>query len=177
MDKNQQPGKKGMRSAPGEVSSRPEPSHWVPVLHVEDDANDRDLLQTAVVEAEVPFQVHTASDAGQAIAFLSGRGVYADRSRFPLPSVILLDIKMRGSTGLEVLNWVRARPELSRVPIIVLSGSESEEDMRTAYASGANGYLVKPLGFNALVEMIKGINLGWFVAAQTPVRETNFSTS
>jgi CheY-like chemotaxis protein len=167
MEKNKQPAKRGGRPTRGAGgAARSVRPTGIPVLHIEDDPNDRELLQTAVVEAGVPFQVHSTSDAGQAIAFLRGANSYGDRRRFPLPRLILLDLKMPGSSGMEVLAWVRSHPELNRVPVIVLSGSESEEDMRQAYACGANAYIVKPLGFTALVEMIKGVNLGWFVAPQ-----------
>jgi len=173
MEKNRQPGKSGRGPARRADGVRQARVTGIPVLHIDDDPNDRELLQTAVLEAEIPFQVHSVIDAGQAIAFLSGADAYADRRRFPLPSLILLDLKMPGSSGIEVLIWVRSRPELSRVPVIVLSGSESEEDMRQAYACGANAYLIKPLGFNALVEMIKGVNLSWFVAPQNGAPEFN----
>jgi CheY-like chemotaxis protein len=173
MEKNQQPGKSGRGPARRADGAQQAYGTGIPVLHIDDDPNDRELLQTAVLHAEIPFQVHSVSDAEQAIAFLSGANLYADRARFPLPSLILLDLKMPGSSGIEVLTWVRSRPELSRVPVIVLSGSESAEDMRQAYASGANAYLIKPLAFNALVEMIRGVNLGWFVVRQNGAPEFN----
>jgi CheY-like chemotaxis protein len=166
MHQNQQPGKRRGRPARRARGTQPARIPWIPVLHVDDDSNDRELLLAATVEAGVPFQVHSVSDGEQALAFLNGTGVYADRSRFQLPSLILLDLRMPGSTGIDILKWVRAHPELNRLPVIVLSGSESEEDLRQAYAYGANAYIIKPLGFNALVEMIKGVNLGWFVAPQ-----------
>jgi DNA-binding response OmpR family regulator len=174
MEKNEQPGSKRGRPARRAGSARPTYAAWMPVLHIEDDENDRELLHTAVLEAGVPFQVHSVSDAAQAVSYLSGTNEYADRRRFPLPSLILLDLKMPGSSGIDVLAWVRSSPELDRVSVIILSGSESEEDMRHAYASGANAYLVKPLGFNALVEMIKAINVGWFVSVQNSSPRINF---
>ena len=171
MEKHQQPAKKRPTRRVGDSSRAVTP--WLPVLHIDDDANDRELFLTAALEAEVPFQVHSLSDAAQAIAFLSGADIYADRRRFPLPRLIVLDLKMPGSSGIDVLRWVRSEPDLCRVPIIVLSGSESEEDMRLAYACGANAYLIKPLGFAALIHLIKDINLGWFVTPQNAPLEFN----
>lgn len=167
MYNNQEPGKRGGR--PGRRSGGPRLARprYIPVLHVDDDSNDRELLLAATLEAGVPFQVYSVSDVAKAIAFLSGADVYEDRRRFPLPNLILLDLKMPGSTGVDFLQWVRAHAELNRIPVIVLSGSESEEDMRRAYAYGANAYIQKPLGFNALVEVIKGVNLDWFITPQT----------
>ena len=173
MDKDHQPGKKRARPTRGTEYPPPAPTPWIPVLHIDDDANDRELFLTATLEADVPFQVLSLSHAGQAIALLSGADIYGDRRRFPLPRLIVLDLKMPCSSGIDVLRWVRSRPELSRVPVIVLSGSASEEDMRQAYACGANAYLIKPLGFAALIEMIKGVNLSWFVTPQNGALEFN----
>ena len=173
MAKNQEPGKEGRRPARKSGGARLVLVPWIPILHVDDDSNDRELLLAATLEAAVPFRVHSVSDAEQAIAFLSGTGTYADRRRFPLPRLILLDLKMPGSTGIDILRWVRTHPELSRTPVIILSGSESEEDMRQAYACGADAYAIKPLGFNALVEMIKRVNLGWCLTPQNASPEIN----
>jgi CheY-like chemotaxis protein len=143
------------------------------VLHIEDDPNDRDLLAAAVQETEVPFQLYSASDAQQAIAFLTAASQSANRRRFPIPALVLLDLKMPGSNGIEFLKWMRAQPWLSGIPVVVLSGSEMEEDIRQAYANGANAFLVKPLGFNALMEMVQGLNVGWFVAPRNGWLENN----
>jgi CheY-like chemotaxis protein len=74
---------------------------------------------------------------------------------------VLLDLKMPRSTGLEILKWVRNHPVLRDLPVVVLSGSELEDDIRSAYAQGANSYLVKPLNFTALVELMKSISKVW----------------
>jgi two-component system, response regulator len=173
MDKNQEPGKKGGRPARKSGGAGLARVPWIPILHIDDDSNDRELLLAATIEAGVPFRVHSVSDAEQAIAFLGGTGIYEDRRRFPLPNLILLDLKMPGSTGIDLLRWVRAHIGLSRIPVIVLSGSESEEDMRQAYTCGAHAYIIKPLGFSALVEVVKGVNLNWFVAAKNGSSQHN----
>src|SRR5262245_56518082 len=85
---------------------------WITVLHVEDDPNDRELLQAAVSEAGVPFRMHSLNDAESAKAYLEGSGVYADRTRFPMPALILLDLKMGRLSGIELIKWMRAQPEL-----------------------------------------------------------------
>jgi CheY-like chemotaxis protein len=78
-----------------------------------------------------------------------------------MPAVVLLDLKMPRATGFDVLRWIRAHPEAGNIPIIVFSGSELQDDIRQAYAVGADSYLVKPIGFNALVDLVKQIDHGW----------------
>jgi CheY-like chemotaxis protein len=136
----------------------------ITVLHIDDDPNDTELLRVATRRAEVPFVLHNVEDADQAVAYLSGKGIYADRLRYQPPSLILLDLKMPRATGFDILKWIRAHPDWSRVPVVVLSGSELQEDVRQAYAFGANSYLVKPLGFEALVSLVKSINTVWLEA-------------
>jgi CheY-like chemotaxis protein len=139
----------------------------VTVLHIDDDANDTALLQAATRSANLDFQLHNVEDGERAIAYLSGRGPYSDRTTYPLPSLILLDLKMPRGTGFEVLKWIRQHPELENLPVVVLSGSELQEDVRKAYGVGANSYLVKPIGFEALVNMVRNITSVWLNARQT----------
>ena len=127
------------------------------VLHIDDDANDTTLLQAAARAANLEFQLYNVEDGDQAIAYLSGSAPYADRAMYPLPSLILLDLKMPRATGFEVLKWIRSHPELGRLPVVVLSGSELHEDVRRAYLGGANSYMVKPIGFEALVNLVRNI--------------------
>jgi CheY-like chemotaxis protein len=131
------------------------------VLHVDDDPNDAELFRVAARKAEAHFVLNNAEDAEKAIAYLSGRGLYADRRNFPLPSLVLLDLKMPRVTGLEVLQWIRCRPEWAQLPVVVLSGSELQDDIQRAYEMGANSYLIKPLGFEALVGLVKSIQGVW----------------
>src|ERR1051326_744762 len=139
------------RSLPsGKLPRNPEPTHVnsslpITVLHVDDDSNDTVLLQAAAHKAGVHFNLINVSDGEQAMAYLSGLGQYADRFRFPLPSLILLDLKMPRLTGFEILKWIRTHRTLGELPVLVLSGSQLQDDMRQAYAGGANSYLVKPL--------------------------------
>jgi len=136
----------------------------VTVLHVDDDPNDTALLQAASRKAEVGFELQNVEDGEQAIAYLEGAGKYTDRIQFRMPSLVLLDLKMPRATGFEIMKWIRQHPKLNHLPIVVLSGSELQDDIRTAYAEGANSYLVKPLGFEALVELVKSINVVWLAA-------------
>lgn len=133
----------------------------VTVLHIDDDPNDTELLRVAAREADLTFALQNVEDAEHAIAYLSGAGVYGDRTVYPLPSLILLDLKMPRATGFEILKWIRHRPEFKSLPVVVLSGSQLQDDMQQAYAIGANSYMVKPLGFEELVRLVKGLNTAW----------------
>ncbi len=134
------------------------------VLHVDDDPNDTALLEAASRKARVQFRLENVCDGEQAIAYLNGLGQYANRIDYPFPTLILLDLKMPRATGFEILKWIRNHPHCKNLPVVVLSGSELHEDVRRAYSMGANSYLVKPLGFEALVKLVKNIAAVWLVS-------------
>jgi CheY-like chemotaxis protein len=131
------------------------------VLHVDDDPNDTALLEAARRKAEIEFRLENVSDGDQAMAYINGAGPYANRARHPWPTLVLLDLKMPRATGFEILRWIRSHPDCKELPVVVLSGSELQEDIRQAYSMGANSYLVKPLGFEALVELVRNITSAW----------------
>jgi CheY-like chemotaxis protein len=131
------------------------------VLHVDDDPNDTALLEAARRKAEIEFRLENVSDGDQAMAYLNGSGPFANRVRHPWPTLVLLDLKMPRATGFEILRWIRSRPECKELPVVVLSGSELQEDIRQAYSMGADSYLVKPLGFEALVQLVRNITSAW----------------
>lgn len=134
-----------------------------PILYVEDDDNDRLLLEMACSTAGVPFSLQVARDGAEAIAYLNGDGDYADRARHPFPSLVLLDLKLPRKSGFEVLEWVRDQSELKDMPIVVLSSSNRETDVKQAFDRGAIYYFVKPLSLPRLVDMVKEIQLKWLV--------------
>src|SRR6266704_614603 len=131
------------------------------VLHIDDDLNDTELLCAATRRAEAHFDLQNVEDGEQAMAYLNGVPPYSDRKLHPLPALILLDLKMPRATGFEVLSWIRAQPQISHLPVVVLSGSELKDDIQRAFAAGANSYLVKPLGFSALVDLVRNLQAVW----------------
>lgn len=137
------------------------------ILHVEDDANDVLLVQRALRKASVATRIQSVGDGDQAIAYLTGANEFVDRERFPLPNLMLLDLKMPRKSGLEVLQWVRGQPHLNRVVVVVFTSSKHDHDISKAYELGANSYLVKPVGFDALFETIKSVNHYWGTINQT----------
>jgi CheY-like chemotaxis protein len=133
------------------------------LLLVEDDPDHVLLIQRALAKANLVNPMRIVRDGEEAIAYLSGQGPYADRSRYPLPSLILLDLKLPRKSGLEVLEWIRSEPSVRNLPVVALTSSSEAADMQKAYALGVNSYLVKPLGFEDLLEMVKSIGMYWMI--------------
>ena len=132
------------------------------ILLAEDDSNDVILFQRAMERASLDADsLKVVQDGEQAISYLSGQGIYADRDLYPLPALLLLDLKMPRKSGLEVLSWLRKQPQLRCLIVVFLTSSNNVEDVRLAYETGANSYLVKPVEFTEMVEMIRTVSLYW----------------
>jgi CheY-like chemotaxis protein len=138
------------------------------IMVVDDDENDVFFLQKAIRDAGIEISVHVAGDGRQAIDYLDGAGAFADREKFPLPILILLDLKLAYVMGLDVLKWIRERPGLP-VPVIILTASRNEADIEAAYRLGANAYLVKPNAVKTLVEMMRTIKDFWLTHNTPPL--------
>jgi CheY-like chemotaxis protein len=130
-----------------------------PVLYAEDDDNDAFLLKRAFRVAEFPNPLFVVRNGQDAIDYLAGAGAYADRAVFPLPSLVLVDLKMPGKSGLEVLLWIRSRE--TEMPVIIFTSSNQPGDIHQSYQAGANGYLIKPGKPEELLLMVKGIKHFW----------------
>jgi CheY-like chemotaxis protein len=133
----------------------------VTILHVDDDSNDTLLFQHACQKAGVRCTLQNVEDGDQAINYLRGAEPYADRERYPIPNLVLLDLKMPRLNGFDVLSWMRGNHELRALPVVVLSSSNHDADVKRAYDLGANSYLVKPVGFDSLVEIVKSLQQYW----------------
>jgi len=127
------------------------------VLLVEDDPNDRLILQHAFERAAPEIDLRMAVDGDDALNYLSGRLPYADRIAHPLPQIVLLDLKLPRRSGIELLKWIREGRELRGLPVFIFSSSQERRDIDLAYALGANGYLVKQVDIRALREIVRGI--------------------
>ena len=138
------------------------------ILLAEDDSNDVLLIQRAFRKAGFENTLEVVRDGEQAIAYLGGVQEYNDRKRFPLPFLLLLDLKMPGTDGFEVLQWVRADRDLKRLLVIVLTSSNLQSDVDRAYELGANSYLVKPVEFQEMVNMIQRFEAYWSEINRTP---------
>jgi CheY-like chemotaxis protein len=131
------------------------------ILHVDDDADDLLLFEHACRKAGLSCQLHAVSDGEEAITYLQGANHFSDRQKYPLPSLILLDLKMPRVNGFDVLAWLRQEEKCRLLPVIVLSSSNHEADVKRAYSLGANSYLVKPVAFDSLVELVQAIERYW----------------
>lgn len=123
------------------------------ILHIEDSEEDLILFGRACEAAGLPAEFHTVGDGFEAIAYLKGGGKFTDRSKHPLPDLIVLDLKMPRMGGFDFLKWLRQEPELSALPVLVFTVSASAEDKARAVAEGATGYFVKPTDFETLVRL------------------------
>ena len=123
------------------------------ILLVEDDLNDALLAEKALRKAGILHPIIHLNDGEEAIKYFSGEAPFDDRTRHPLPMLVLLDLKMPKLTGFDVLTWLQNRPELAAIPVVVLTGSIHPEDIANAKKLGAVGYEVKPVNFAQLVSM------------------------
>jgi two-component system response regulator len=128
------------------------------ILLVEDEDHDVFFMQLALEEAGANNPLSVARDGREAIAYLKGEDKFASRHDFPLPGLVLLDLRLPRVPGLQVLKWIREQPGFMKLPVIICSSSSQDSDVDTAYRLGANGYLVKPSHTAdrlALVRLIK----------------------
>jgi CheY-like chemotaxis protein len=143
----------------GPIHCRCEPMNVLnanrPILIAEDQADDVLLLKTALKRAAVLHPIQVVTDGQEVIDYVTGKGRFLDRTTFPFPEAIFLDIKMPRMDGLEVLKWIKAHPSCSVIPTIMFSSSQAEQDVHRAYLYVANAYLVKPPSLDELVRYMQ----------------------
>jgi len=132
------------------------------ILQVEDEEPYVFLLQLMFERAGITNPLHVVTDGQMAMDYLAGVGPFADRQKHPLPSLLLLDLKLPKVLGLDVLKWIRQQPELRRLVVIVLSASAHPDDVERAYELGANSYIEKPLELDRTLEIMKLLK-GWWL--------------
>ena len=139
------------------------------ILLVEDSPVDILLMQRAFrnqIFTNTSLQIVRDGDA--AVFYLNGDGEYSDRERYPLPAIILLDLKLPRRSGHEVLGWLKQQPQLKRLPVVVLTSSRQTVDVNQAYDLGVNSYLVKPVGFASLSDMMQSFGEYWLKQTELP---------
>jgi CheY-like chemotaxis protein len=141
------------------------------VLLVEDDLNDIFLVKRAFKMARIQNPLQVVTDGEEAIQYLRGEGKYADRAGYPLPKLIVMDLKMPRRTGFEVLEWVKGNALLRRIPIIIVSSSDNPADINHAYQSGVNAYMVKPVDFHRVEHLFQAITEYWGLECAKPQLE------
>jgi CheY-like chemotaxis protein len=138
------------------------------ILLAEDDEDHVLLIRHAFAEADLRNPLFVVWNGEEAIAYLSGTGKYSNRDEYPLPDLLLLDLKMPRVDGFEVLKWVRQQPGLAPLRILVLTSSNELRDVNRAYQLGANSFLVKPLDFQDVIQLSKVIQKYWLNRSKTP---------
>jgi CheY-like chemotaxis protein len=138
------------------------------ILVAEDDTDDAFFLQRAFKMAGISTWLQFVRDGQEAIDYLSGEGVFADRTVHPTPDLLLLDLKMPRMNGFQVLEWVRQQPGLKRLPVIIFSSSDEGKDINRAYDLGANSYLIKPHSSEELINVAQRVKQYWVDTSQVP---------
>lgn len=141
------------------------------ILIVEDDPADAYFLEKAFDRILANCAIHRACDGEEAKAYLQGSGVYSDRRTYPLPSVILLDLRMPRMNGFEFLTWLRQEADLKIIPAVVYSSSDNPADVRKAYEVGANSFLHKRLSMNSVQETMRSFARYWLEDCGRPPLE------
>ncbi|HYE30746.1 MAG TPA: response regulator [Methylomirabilota bacterium] len=138
------------------------------ILLVEDDPNDILLMQRAFNKARLANPLEVVTDGEEAIAYLSGEGRFADRNRYPVPLMLLLDLKMPRRNGFEVLEWLKEHPEFNQIPVVVLTSSDQQPDVEKAFRLGARSYLTKPGRLEDLVSLMMRLQGYWLLLDRKP---------
>jgi DNA-binding response OmpR family regulator len=138
------------------------------ILLVEDSPDDVFLLQRAFKQAGYTQPLQVAADGQQAVDYLSGKKGFVDRAKYPLPAIILLDLKLPQMPGLDVLAWIRANKAVATTPVVVLTSSRQESDIVTAQQRGANAFVVKPTASDQRLEFAKHLIGFWLNFNERP---------
>jgi CheY-like chemotaxis protein len=146
-----------------------EPSN---ILLVEDEEAHAELTKRAIRKAGNANRVDVLTDGEEALDYVFSRAKFADKTRYPLPGLIILDIKLPGIDGIEVLKQLKEHPVVRKIPVIMLTTSDREEDICRSYRHYANSYLTKPVGFKEFEERIIEISFYWMILNISPSLET-----
>ncbi len=139
-----------------------------PVLVADDDPADCMLVRKAFREAQVSNSLRVVHDGAEAMDYLKRRGRYADPKDAPRPALILLDLNMPRVNGMEFLERLAGEPGLRSIPVVVLTTSDEERDIRSSYERGANAYMVKPAAFHEMVAVARLVKAHWLEAVRLP---------
>lgn len=141
------------------------------ILLVDDNKMDVELTLDAFAHAHIKNPIQVAHDGMDALDYLFGRNKYSDRQKYPLPAIILLDLKMPKIDGFEVLHQIKKIEILKRIPVIILTSSKEEGDRALSYDNGANSYLVKPVSFEGFLGVVEKIVQYWLILNVSPPEE------
>ena len=140
----------------------------VDILLVEDNPQDAELTTRALKKNNLANRLITVEDGAEALDFIFCRGKYATRNNGQSPKVVLLDLKLPKVSGLEVLRALKQDERTRSIPVVVVTSSREDPDIKTAYSLGANSYVVKPVDFDAFAESVSSLGLYWLLVNQPP---------
>jgi CheY-like chemotaxis protein len=140
------------------------------IMLVEDRDDDIVIIDRALARAKLPPALYLARDGEEAIQYLNGDLQFADRKKYPLPDLILLDLNMPRVNGFEVLRWLRQRPQFAQTIVVVLSNSDQLRDVNEAYKLGANSFLIKPHDFQNVTELGRLLKEYWFLGSRAKTK-------
>jgi CheY-like chemotaxis protein len=140
----------------------------VVILMADDDEDDRLMAKEAFAEVKLLNDFHTVEDGEELMDYLHRKGTYADPKFSPRPGIILLDLNMPKKDGREALREIKADPSLRHIPIVVLTTSKAEEDILRSYDLGVNSFIVKPVTFDQLIDIMKTLTKYWFEIVELP---------
>ncbi|MBW4605493.1 MAG: response regulator [Calothrix sp. FI2-JRJ7] len=140
----------------------------VNILLADDDEDDCMLAREALAESRLSSELYVVRDGEELMDYLYHRGRYVSLSSSPRPGLILLDLNMPKKDGREALKEIKNDPELRKIPVIVLTTSKAPEDIYRTYELGANSFIIKPMNFAALVEVMQTIGKYWFEIVELP---------
>jgi CheY-like chemotaxis protein len=138
------------------------------LLIVEDNADDIFFIERIFKQIGARCELKFAHDGMEAIDYLSGKGPFKDRAKHPMPTIILMDLKMPRKNGFVVLEWMHQQPEITLIPTIVVTSSTLQEDVTRAYRLGANAVMNKPVDKDSLLQMLKSFHIYWTDYVEMP---------
>ncbi|KAA2245241.1 response regulator [Chitinophaga agrisoli] len=138
------------------------------ILIADDDADDREMLKAAFEESNIGHNIKFVENGEELLRYLKRKGSYADDLRHPLPQIILLDLNMPKKDGREALKEIKTDNYLKRIPVIVLTTSQEEKDVKKSYELGVNSFIIKPVTFRKLVEFTQTLWKYWFEFVELP---------
>ncbi len=143
----------------------------ITILMADDDADDRRLTQEALEEGRLINDVRFVDNGEELVDYLRKQGKFAPPVDAPRPGLILLDLNMPRKDGRTVLKEIKSDPDLRQIPVVVLTTSKADEDVYKSYDLGVNSYIVKPVTFEALVDILQTLEKYWFEIVELPPRK------
>ena len=145
------------------------PMNLIEILVVEDNPDHVTLIMHALKDNKVVNSVHVAENGELAMDYLHNRGKFQDAKIFPLPNLVLLDVKLPRMDGFEVLKAIKSDKVLKKIPVVMLTTSDKDEEIARGYSEGANSYVTKPVDFNEFRKKIRNLDMYWALISELPV--------